>query len=80
MSSRRHDARPSKAQKAPIHALLHPAPESSVSDRFFAEFNATFSRLRKDKRAWKKELEERRAWDATLTDGQGEELWRRPKP
>lgn len=51
-----------------------PPPSSSTSpDRFFAEFNSAFARLKRDKDAWGEELEERRAWDATLTDGQGSE-------
>ena len=49
------------------------APSPPPPDRFFAEFNSAFARLRKDKGAWKEEQEERRAWDATLGDGQDPE-------
>jgi len=29
--------------------------------------------MKRDKDAWREELEERRGWDGTLTDGQGSE-------
>ena len=36
---------------------------------FFEKANKAFAELRKDKKAWQEELEERKLWDATLLDG-----------
>ena len=33
------------------------------------EANAAYARLQGDHKAWKEELNERRAWEATLNDG-----------
>jgi hypothetical protein len=37
--------------------------------RFLAEANAAFARLRADDKAWQEEIEERQAWDVTMADG-----------
>jgi hypothetical protein len=37
--------------------------------QFLEEVNAAYARLRQDASAWKAIESERRAWDATLTDG-----------
>ena len=34
-----------------------------------SELNEDFAKLRKDKQAWKEELEERKLWDRTIGDG-----------
>ncbi len=54
-----------------------PRSTSPPPDSFFAELNSAFARLRRDKSGWKEEMEERRAWDATLADGLGTEEDRR---
>jgi predicted transcriptional regulator len=36
---------------------------------FFERLNAGYAELRADPEAWAEELEERKAWDATLMDG-----------
>jgi hypothetical protein len=38
-------------------------------ERFFAEADLAYKRLREDPEAWQQELEERAEWDATLLDG-----------
>lgn len=50
-----------------------PAASPLSPDRFFSDLNSAFAQLRKDRRAWRDELEERRAWDETLRDGQDSE-------
>ncbi len=53
------------------------SPSVTDPDRYFEKLNASFARLRNDRKAWKEELEERRAWDATLMDGQDSDEERR---
>jgi predicted transcriptional regulator len=36
---------------------------------FFEQLNAGYAALRADPQAWAEELEQRKLWDATLTDG-----------
>ena len=38
---------------------------------FLDRLNEEFAALRRDPVAWKEELEERKAWEATLADGEG---------
>ena len=40
---------------------------------YFEKLNADFAALRADPIAWQEELEERKVWDATLSDGLEEE-------
>ena len=49
--------------------VLDKAIEAYRRQRFLAALNADFAALRKDRDAWKEELAERAAWDATLSDG-----------
>ena len=53
--------------------LLDEALEAYRRQRFLEDANAAFGALKKNKKAWKAELEERRAWDKTLADGLHEE-------
>ena len=53
----------------PIQAVLDEAIEHYQREKFMEEANAAYSRLQSDPEAWKEELDERRAWDATLKDG-----------
>jgi len=41
----------------------------SDTNKFLEAANRSYAALRKDTKAWKAELEEREAWDATLSDG-----------
>ncbi len=52
-----------------MQSLLDDAIEALRRERLLDETNAAFAALKRDPKAWKAELEERRAWDATLTDG-----------
>lgn len=45
------------------------AAEDRARKLFWEQVNWEFRLLRRDPRAWKHELEERAAWDATLCDG-----------
>jgi hypothetical protein len=49
--------------------VLDKAIEAYRRSRFLAGLNEDFAALRRDEIAWEDELRERRAWDATLSDG-----------
>lgn len=52
-----------------MQSLLDDAIEAYRRERLLDETNAAFAALKRDPKAWKAELEERKAWDATLVDG-----------
>lgn len=54
----------------PMQTILDLAIEGYRRQRFLQEANAAYAALRKDPKAWKAELAERREWDATMADGQ----------
>ncbi len=53
----------------PARVVLRNALEAYRRKCFLEEVNRGFAALKKNKKAWKEELAERRAWDATLADG-----------
>lgn len=53
----------------PAGLILQEAVEEYRRKAFFQGLSEDFARLKKNKAAWKEELRERRAWDATLMDG-----------
>ena len=55
--------------KQSVQSVLADAVERYRRERFLAQCNADYARLRQDDEAWAEELEERAAWDATLLDG-----------
>ena len=59
----------SKAEGRPMLALLDEAVEALRRQRFLERVNAAYAAMRKDTRAWKDMEGERRAWEATLSDG-----------
>lgn len=58
-----------EAEGVNMQTLLDRALEQYRRARFFEQANAAYAALRADPEAWKAELEERAAWDATLMDG-----------
>jgi hypothetical protein len=58
-----------KEAGATMPDVLAEAIDELYRRRFLDECNAAYARLKADPKAWKKELAERRAWDATLGDG-----------
>ena len=58
-----------KREGKPMQAVLDEAIDHYQREKFMDEANAAYARLQADPEAWKEELEERRAWDATLNDG-----------
>jgi hypothetical protein len=52
-----------------MQSLLDEAVEQLRRLKFLAQANAAFAALKADPRAWKAELEERRLWQRTLSDG-----------
>lgn len=57
----------------PMQAVLDKAIEHYRRDSFFRELDEGYARLQADPKAWKEELDERRLWDSTLSDGLGKE-------
>jgi predicted transcriptional regulator len=49
--------------------VLDEAIDELYRKRFLDACNAAYARLKKHKKAWREELKERAAWDATLSDG-----------
>ena len=58
-----------KQTHEPMTTVLEKAIEEYRRQQFLRKVNAEFALLRKNKTAWKQELKERAAWDATLSDG-----------
>lgn len=52
-------------------SLLKKALEAYRRQRFLEEANRAYAALKKDPKAWKQELAERRLWEKTLGDGLG---------
>jgi hypothetical protein len=58
-----------KAERKPMVAVLDEAVEALRRQRFLEGVNAAYAALRADPKAWESVERERRAWDATLSDG-----------
>ncbi len=52
-----------------MESILDKAIDEYRRRRFLEDANAAFAALRADPDAWREELEGRRPWEATLTDG-----------
>lgn len=52
-----------------MQAVLDKAIERYRRDKFLRDANADFATLKRDTKAWRKELKERELWEQTLTDG-----------
>jgi predicted transcriptional regulator len=59
----------SEREQQPMHEVIEKAIEEYRRRRFLEEVNAAYAALKADPEAWREELEERAAWDATLADG-----------
>jgi hypothetical protein len=57
------------AQSRSAPMSVGPAADDRERKLFWEQVNQEFQLLRRDPAAWKHELEERAAWDATLCDG-----------
>jgi hypothetical protein len=51
-----------------MQEVVAAAVEEYERKLFWEQVNAEFAALRNDPKAWKQELDERAAWDATLSD------------
>ena len=58
-----------KVAGATMPDVLAEAIDELYRRRFLDECNRAYARLKADPKAWRQELEERRAWDVTLGDG-----------
>jgi len=54
----------------PMQTVLDLAIEEYRRQQFLQEANEAYAALRKDPKAWKAELSERKEWDATISDDQ----------
>ena len=52
-----------------LQAVLERAIQEYETRQFLEAANRSYAALRKKPKAWEQELRERRAWDATLSDG-----------
>ena len=50
-------------------SVLERAVDHYRREKFLCDANADFAALKKSRRAWNEELEERKLWDETLSDG-----------
>lgn len=57
----------------PMQKILDYALEEHRRSLFLKEANTAYAALKTDSRLWEDELAERRAWDTTDNDGQGED-------
>ena len=59
----------SEQEGASMQRLLDEAVEQLRRLKFLYRANAAFAALKSDPKAWKEELEERKLWEQTLSDG-----------
>ena len=52
-----------------MQMILDEAIESYQRDKFLDEVNTALAALRKNRKAWRKEQEERALWDKAIADG-----------
>jgi hypothetical protein len=74
ISSAAHEAlrQVSMATGQTMQAALDEAVELLRRQRFLAEVNSGYARLRQDEAAWAEEQAERELWEGTLADGLGD--------
>ncbi len=53
----------------PMSRVVEHLVDSARAERFFADADAAYERLRRDPHAWAAEQDDRAAWEATLDDG-----------
>jgi hypothetical protein len=58
-----------KSEKASMTEVIDEAVEQLRRRKLLEGASADYAALKKDKKAWREELRERKAWDATLLDG-----------
>ena len=55
-----------------LQAVLDAAIEEYRRHRFLQEANKAYGLLKENQKQWKREQDERKQWETTLLDGQGE--------
>jgi hypothetical protein len=63
----------SREEGQPVQAIIARALETYRRERFLRAANDDYERLRKDRSAWNAELDERKLWEGSLSDGLQEE-------
>ncbi len=61
----------SEQEGTSMQNLLDEAVEQLRRRKFLVQANAAFAALKADPKAWKEELEERKLWERTSSDGVG---------
>jgi len=56
-----------------MQSILDRAIEAYRRERFLRDANADFAALKKNRKAWREELAERKLWERTLGDGLDDE-------
>ena len=71
ISEKSHDLLRSLAKQSgrSMQSVIDEALEEYRRRQFLHRSNAAFPRLRRNRKAWRLEEEERKAWEATLGDG-----------
>ena len=59
----------SESSGEPMQAIIEKAIEEYRRKHFWQRVNEAYAALRKNRKAWRDELKERKAWEATLSDG-----------
>jgi len=58
-----------RREQVPMQTVLDRAIETYRRNRFLDAVNETYAALQSDNRTWASELEERKEWRRTITDG-----------
>jgi len=69
-----------KSSKRTLPDVLDEAVRQYEKQRFLADCDAAYLRLRKNAREWQEELEERALWENTLGDGLEDDEYSKEKP
>lgn len=69
-----------KSSRRSLPDVLDEAIKQYEKQRFLADCDAAYTRLREDQEAWQDELDERALWDNTLSDGLEDDEYSKAKP
>ncbi|MDM8564744.1 hypothetical protein QUF74_03740 [Candidatus Halobeggiatoa sp. HSG11] len=59
----------SQQEKTSIHTILEEAIENYRRQHVLNQTNKAYAKLKQNAQTWEEEIEERRNWENTLTDG-----------
>jgi hypothetical protein len=73
ISARETLRRLAHTERQSMQSILDRAIEAYRRERFLRDANADFAALKKNRKAWREELAERKLWERTLGDGLDDE-------